>query len=392
MNIIGFMKNIGIISKNTSNENNPALNQGQQLIKFNKMYTREITPQYTNLQSTGIPGITTIVETMSSANTTSSTNGSETSQRDVSNLEDEFNRTVSEYNSLYKIFSEERVKKTSADKDINQYYGQIITTSDGNYSYINNYGYTHKYSNDAWSANAENCPSNVTTITSDTSSKFNNGPDMGIGQACGIAGNNIRNSDTGENAWVDVKGYKHIYSSDVWASKQSACDIPVIILNAAQYNAIPSGGAMTTTDYCMQLDINPNVWNKLMQLNQRLIDLGSILSAELGNSIKDDVKITVAQDIIKKERLQKYISQLNQQQSEIALQSQSMATINGKEDTSKLENTAALMQMIAWMLLLIVIIGITVRAFLSSDSTPIMDSIGVIVAIVIFYLIVTHLK
>lgn len=390
MSFISFMKDLGIVpNRGTPVENDPGLHQGQQFMDFNRMYTREVAPQYAGLQSTGIPGVGTTVEAMSSDGSVSTTGGSSTSTRNVTRLEDEFNRTIAEYNSLYKIFSEEMVKKSAADKEIRQYYGQAVTTGDGNYSYVNDYGYTHKYSNDAWSSNADNCPSDPETVSNESMRKFGKGPDMGSGQACGVSGRNVRNADTGENAWVDIKGYKHIYSSDVWASKQSSCDVPVTTLSATQYNAIPSGGPMTTTDYCMQLDVNPGVWKKLMQLNSRLTELAGELSIELGNVVVDDVKISMARDI-ERDRLNKYTAQLGQQQTEIALYSQSMETVQGEQESSALQSTAAWTHMIMWILVVALVVSITVRAFFSGDSTPVMDGLAVVGAIIVLYVIVAH--
>jgi hypothetical protein len=391
MRIIKFMKDLGIVpNKGTAVENDTALHHGQQFMDFNRMYTREISPQYTGLQSTGFTGVGTLVEAMSSAESTSKTSSSEISNRNVSKLEDEFNRTIAEYNTLYKVFSEEILKKNTADKEIRQYYSQAISSSDGVYSYVNDYGYTHKYSKDAWGSNADNCPTVPTNVNNDTMSKFGKGPDMGIGQACGVAGKNIRNLETGEIAWVDIKGYKHIYSNDAWANKQSDCNVPVITISAVQYNAMPSGGAMTTTDDCIQLDVNPNVWKNLMHLNKKLIGIAAKLSKELSNTVVDDVKITMARDV-ERERMQKYTAQLNHQQSEIALHSQSLSTVDGKESSSKLQNTTALIHLIVWILLLSLVISITVRALVSDESTPLMDGLAVVAAIIILYLVVVYL-
>jgi len=77
-------------------------------------------------------------------------------------------------------------------------------------------GFTHKYSTDAWSNNNASCPTDAITVDTTTYNTFHTGPDMGQGQPCSIAGKNIKNSTTNEYAWVDIKGYKHIYSSTLW--------------------------------------------------------------------------------------------------------------------------------------------------------------------------------
>ena len=68
--------------------------------------------------------------------------------------------------------------------------------------------------------NSNSCPSDPENVTSEDIANLKlQGPDMGSGQACGAAGTNIQNRDTNEIAWVDIKGYKHIYSDDMWKEK-----------------------------------------------------------------------------------------------------------------------------------------------------------------------------
>lgn len=389
MSIIDFFNKLGIIQNTeTKNENDPALLQGQQLMNYTKMYRDENKSRYS--------GIPSMIESMSDTQAISgrqvmnTSDSSSTSQKKINQLEDEFIRTLTEYNSLYKIFSEEVMNTSKADKEIQQYYGQAVTTDDGNYSYINNYGYTHKFSNNAWLSKSDTCPSKASNITTDINNKFDIGPDMGVGQACEVAGKNIRNSDTGENAWVDIKGYKHVYSSDVWTNKQNSCDVPVIKLTATQYNAIPSGGSMTTTDYCLQLKIDPGLWTKLMKLNNKLMDLAENISKELSNAVNDDIKITNAHDKEKK-KLDKYRVKLNKHQSEINIHKQRMNTISGNNELSKNQSTMEWLHLIAWILLLMVVTSIIIRAFFSEESSIVMDILAIIATLCVIYILVIFL-
>ena len=173
---------------------------------FNRMHNRNEGKKIGALQVTTIPGVTSIVENME--NMTSS----ETSKKDlISKLEEEFNRTLAEYQVVYKQFNEDMIKINANDKEIKKYFGEVITNGDGNYSYVNDYGYTHKYSNDAWSSNAENCPVDPMTINKSLMSKFQKGSDMGKGQACAVAGKNIQNKDTQEYALVDIKEKTYLF-------------------------------------------------------------------------------------------------------------------------------------------------------------------------------------
>ena len=81
--------------------------------------------------------------------------------------------------------NEDRLKKTQTLQQAKQYLGNAISEEDGNYYYVNNYGFTHKYSTDAWNKNSKSCPKNVMSASS---SLFRKGPDMVPGQPCSVAG------------------------------------------------------------------------------------------------------------------------------------------------------------------------------------------------------------
>merc|ERR1711871_907692 len=149
--------------------------------------------------------------------------------------EKEFQKTLVQYNNAYQELSNDRLKKTQTLKKAKQYLGKVISEEDGNYYYVNDYGFTHKYSTDAWNKNNENCPQ---TIKDATSSLFRQGPDMVPGQPCKIAGRNILNETTGEAAWVDIKGYKHIYSEDVWNKKSKSCSSKTISISDDNFKLI----------------------------------------------------------------------------------------------------------------------------------------------------------
>ena len=97
---------------------------------------------------------------------------------------------------------------------------------------------------------------------------FNKGTPMNMGQPCNIAGKNIVNTDTKEEAWVDIKGIKHPYSSNI---KSSTCSKKTTInLSKEQYDNIPTGSTMRETDQCVTLDVNPTLWAKLQSLNTQM--------------------------------------------------------------------------------------------------------------------------
>jgi hypothetical protein len=380
MNFSSLLNTFGLGSQN---DNDPSLGQGRQLIDFNRTYTKQIGPQLKQLQETGIPGVSSITEAMDASKPNV---GVQTRKADqVSELEDQFSKKLAEYNAAYKLFSEAVVKTNTADKEIQQYFGQVVTSGDGNYSYVNDYGYTHKYSTDAWSNNADSCPQDALSIDQSLASNMKSGPEMGSGQPCGIAGSNIQNDTTKEYAWVDIKGYKHVYSSDLWASKSASCDVPAIVISDSEYKAIPSGGNITSTDKCLQLDIDPALWNKIMSLNDELLVLSEKLAQQLGKLVVQDVELQVAL-----KESQKELAQTNQSlQSDRSALGQYQTTIvtagAEEEDTALLERMRYL-QLLAWMFLLVTILSLTAHAFVAPAS-KVSDIIGLIFGILLLFVI-----
>jgi hypothetical protein len=378
------MNAIGLGSKN---DNDPSLGQGRQLKYFNRSYTKQIGPQLQLLEETGIPGVSSVVEAMDDAQPNV---GVQQRKKDnVSQLEDQFSKKLAEYNAAYKLFSEAVVKTNTADKEIQQYFGQAITSGDGNYSYVNDFGYTQKYSTDAWSNNSVSCPQDALTVNQSLASQIKSGAAMGVGQPCSIAGNNIQNDKTKEYAWVDIKGYKHIYSSDLWASKATSCNVPAIPVSNAEYNAIPSGGSMTTTDKCLQLDIDPALWDKIMRLNDELLAISEMLAAELGKLVVQDVELQVA---IKESQNQ--VSQTSQslqsdRQAMGAVQNNIITTSAEQEDTALLQRMNYL-HLLAWLFLVVTVLSLTAHAFVAPTS-KVSDIIGLIFGIILLFVIVNWL-
>ena len=128
-------------------------------------------------------------------------------------IENKFNRTLSQYNKIYQQFNEDMISRNNSNKQIVDYLGKNVKSDNGKIAYINNFGYYHKYPRKAWNEGNqdESCPSDTIDYSQNLPGDFKAGPEMNVGQPCDIAGKVIKNTDTNEYAWVDIKGYKHIF-------------------------------------------------------------------------------------------------------------------------------------------------------------------------------------
>ena len=382
MNFMSFLNDLGIIpNKGTSYEKNPALNQGQEFMDFNRMYRRKEGKNLKALQVTSMPGIDSIVENMQ--NMRSST--SESKKSIVTKLENEFNKTLAEYDVVYRQFSEDILKSNARDKEIKKYFDEIITTGDGNYSYVNDYGFTQKYSTDAWSNNAENCPSDPMTVTKDLMSKFQQGSDMGIGQPCDVAGKNIQNEDTKEYAWVDIKGKKHIYSDKLWKNKNENCNIPAVSLSAKDYDSIPSGGNMTNTNTCMQLKVDPKIWNKMNMLNNKMEKLAKEMIVQLDDLVIEDVELNAAM-LEQKNKLNNYIARIDKDRNQINFYNQNYVTVMAEHEDSHLREVSTRYHYIAWVLVAITIFALMMHNALNPNSNT-TDTVVVVIGIIFIFIV-----
>lgn len=382
MKITSFLNDLGIIP---NVDKDPSLRQGEKLIDYTNGYKKDVLPSIGLMEETTMPGVGSVVEAMDTQRPKVAV--PHNNNDEITQLEDEYNKTLVEYERTYQLFSENVLEMRKKQKDTSKYFGQAITSSDGNYKYVNDYGFTHKYSTNAWANNSPTCPSDAITVDDKLLKQFHKGPDMGEGQACGIAGKNIQNQDTNEISWVDIQGRRHIYSEDVWKTKEATCNVPIVKLSAIEYNAIPEGGAMKSTDSCLQLDIDPAIWSKLMKLNDKLLMLSEVLATKLAELVIEDVELQMALQNMQN-KLSQTVTKIKTDRNNIHNYQATMVTTSGELEDATLNQRMRYIQMIAWFFALIAVVALTVRAY-TSDGSKLMDYVGVIFAIIIIW-VVSH--
>ena len=101
MYIKNIFSNLGIIKKNNASLNNdPNLEQGKRLMKFEEQLIKRETPHLKLLQFSSIPGVSSIIEPLDDIEI--SVNYSQNKTHNINNLEEEFNKTLSEYTVVHK--------------------------------------------------------------------------------------------------------------------------------------------------------------------------------------------------------------------------------------------------------------------------------------------------
>ncbi len=370
-------KDLGIIpNEGTGLENNTSLIQGQQMMEYGRIYS-SVTPNL--IQTTTSPSLQSIVEAFQGNDSTmaSTTNSAAT----ITATETEFNKTLLEYSQTYQELNKELLNKSNKSKTVQKYFNKVVTNDDINYTYVNNYGYTHRYSNDAWNKKDTSCNAPMKISNSDLLLLTEKGPDMGIGQPCNIAGINIKNVSTNEVAWVDTMGSKHIYSADIWNKKNSTCSDPTNItknVDSIQYNAIPTGSPMMETTPCNKLNANPVLLERLAKINDKLIHYAQIINKEMGNLPVSDnaLKETITQH---QSKLKTYINNIKTDKTNIERYNNSdYNTLDGQEITSNLVLNSNYLHYMMWIIIAIAILFLFLHATMSDSYNALTVIVGLL--------------
>ena len=308
----------------------------------------------------------------------------------ITKIEDEFNDTLQHYTTLYQQLMKDLIQKDKAQQDVQQYFGKVVKTEKGDYYYVNNHGYKHNYSTEGWSMNSKTCPNAPLDITNEDIEKLPIGNKMGLGQACNVSGKNIKNKNSGEIAWVDIKGVKHPYENNVWQYKKSSCNMEPVLLESDEYNAVPLGVPMNANTECDRLGLNDNVWDKLVGLNDKLISLSKQLVIEIGKiGIEDGLLKKAAQE--KEKKVEQYIKDLEKDKMELDKAHRRMSTIRGERDVSEKVVNNHFMALIFWAILAVVVIFTVFHSFLGGSNQMVQNVILVVVALMLIYFLIQYI-
>jgi hypothetical protein len=364
------------------NDNN--LVQGKQLLNYEVMYKKLVLPHLKPLQMTSSPNLSSLIEALEGEQSIKPkqnvVNG------DMSELEKKFNQKLSEYSIAYKSFIEDLMNNTKNKQDVIKYHGKVIRDKDNTYIYVNDYGFTHKYLSNSWNSNDASCPSNYENVDTNVISKLSIGPNMGSGQACKIAGQNVQNTKTNEVAWVDIKGFKHVYPNETWNNKKESCNVNPIKLSEIAYNNIPNDTHMEKNTECLKLNVDNALWNKLQTLNDDLISLSKQIEKQLHNLKTNDIQLN-NEIKTKQNELNKYIKSLNKDKTNINSVKNDYKTIQGQEQTTYMFATSFKYKYIIWAILLLFILLIALRTMNDSDSQMISGLLAIVLLFVIYYII-----
>lgn len=354
------------------------LEQGKDILQYNDDMDEIVSPHLKLIQSSSLK------EGLAGSNLS---HVDKKSLEGLQNIENKFNQTLALYTQTYQQFNEDLITKRQSKKKIIDYLGKVVSDEDGNNYYVNNFGFTHKYSDSAWDKNNSSCPS-IPTQYDKKMTNFKSALPMVQGQPCKIAGQNIKNKDTDEEAWVDIRGVKHPYSN---ITKNESCSSESIELSSSDYNLIPTGGAMSKSDECLSLDVNPNLWTRLQKLNKQLKNQAVELSEEIDKLSLEDIEIK-DHLIIKRQQLLNYVDSMNDDKNNIEYNNRILMEVVGEEEDSSLRMNSNYYSYIIWVFVVIFIVCLTIAAS-TNDGEKVTGITYVILAIfILMFLIYLYRK
>ena len=355
------------------------LEQGKIVLNFNEDMDKIVSPHLKIIQQGSI------VEGMKALDLSS--NDKKTLEG-LQNVEDGFNKLLAAYTQTYKQFSEDLLNRSQSKKNIINYLGKTID-AEGNIVYINNFGFSHQYSADAWDDVNSSCSKNPINY-SRSMNEFQQGPNMTNGQPCGIAGQVIKNTDNSVHAWVDIKGYKHIFPEGTKMSNSCSKE-NIIKMSGNDFNLIPSGNPMSTTEPCLALDVNPSIWNRLNQLNIKLKNQAVKLTQEM-NNLSLENNDAHQQLINKKKQLLNYIDNMDDDIKDIKRNKRMLVTASGEQEDSDLRMTSNYYFYIIWIVLMFLIISLTMTTSVNNTERISWIVYAVIVIFVLMFLMYLYEK
>jgi hypothetical protein len=376
-------KNLPIIERGSKIESlgglfKSNLNQGKQMLEFNSQETEDLKPDLSLIEKGSM------VESLGNMNL----NASDKSQLEgLSNIENDYNQLLAEFSQTYKQFSEDLLNQNQTKKNVVDYLGKVISDTDGNNYYVNNFGYTHKYSASAWQNNNSSCPNTTLSFNGDFNN-FKTGTNMTSGQPCKIAGQTIKNTSSGETAWVDIKGIKHPFSG----SKSNSCSSNPIELSSQDYNLIPSGSAMGSSDTCLALDVNPTLYNKLQTLSGQIKTKANQLVNQM-NSL--NLSNSQAQNSLNNRRnsLMNEVNQISDINKSVIYNNRMLMQDGGESEDASLRMTSSWYILFAWMLIAILVVSLAMANTSGVGGKPISGAAYVIIALgVLMFLIYLYKK
>lgn len=276
-------------------------------------------------------------------------------------LENKFNQTLNQYTAAYKQYLNEMTQQD--EPDIMKYKNSYIMSPGGRFYYVNKYGIARGFTPEAWSKKPDSCPpGGPSDDTKKVFHKFKTGLNYEPGQPCDLDGSIIRNKNNGRAAWVSETGERHWYpNSDVFEARlKNGCPQNYTYVSDEIYNMYPQGENMTGDSKCTTSHMNTPLWNRIIQLNQELMNIASEMYQGVEMMNKQGKTIDTHVDDTKNQ-LMNEIKNLNTERMKLEQAKERVDTLEGEIENRRTMYRSSYYHYIVWLIATITIGAITIH-------------------------------
>ena len=141
-------------------------------------------------------------------------------------------------------------------------------------------------------------------------------------------------------------------------------------MSSSDYNTIPSKKSMTSSDECLAMDVNIELWSKLQKLNKKLKRQAQKLNNEL-ETLHVDSDITDQELQTQRVKMQQYILDIDNDNNNLLYNQNMLMQMSGEEEDSSLRMTANYYGYLVWIFLMVLIGSLTMKMYLGEASNEI---------------------
>lgn len=273
-------------------------------------------------------------------------------------MEDEFNKTLALYTSYYEQFYN---KLLTEHANVTAYKRKNVKNGNGKFYYVNKYGVTRGYSDEAWKNKPSSCATNVPNDgTIQAFNSLTNGLDYVSGQPCNLDGSVVQNED-GKLAWIDIRGQRHDYPDRTTfetTTKDGKCPSHITQVSNQVFNMFPSASVMSEHSTCDTGALDSQLYNAINIQNQKLINIANQMYEESIKLNNSEQKVEQQNNSIQSGLLDK-IQSLNKERDTLIALKNKNATLEGEYQSNNLQATSEYMRYILYTISALTIGGIT---------------------------------
>ena len=374
-----------------NSKNNIDLSQGKRLLEFNKNNENKMA---SNLDLIGDNGnVTSIIEAMSDIDSVQA--GNTINANNIIKTNEKFNEAMVEYSRDYKLLIEQ-VLQNQNNPILQKYAGKNVKLegSDNEYYYVNNYGFLQKYNN--FERRPLSCQQEAINIPNQDFTKLPLGQDVPSGVDCGLEGNNVQDETTGEFSWINIKGERFDYPTDMWDKRSTSCkEANLKKVNTSNIVGLTSSGNLTEDSLCNRLHADPTLLNNVQNLNKKLTRLGEEILVDIEklsiSDIETQSKINTTRDEISKKLKELRKDFVEIKNGEFTITNEFNPNLEELRRDTRFRARSNFTRYLLLLFIAILLIILTVYTLLSNNNNIMAQSVIAFVCIYAIYLFLRYI-